>query len=198
MIHRFSEAYCQLAFVHDSLYFFGHDHTPARLALAEAALQAASRLRPDAGETHLARAWNLYWGYLDYDGALAELEIARQTLPNNPRDIVSYRFIQRRQGHWEESTRTFERAADLDPRNFGVLQNIEGNYATLGRYAEQQLWLGRILALKPNDAVTKVILAEVDFQWRADTRPLHQMIDSVRATNPAAVPDIADGGSFVH
>ena len=31
------------------------DHTPARLALAEAALQAATRLRPDAGETHLAR-----------------------------------------------------------------------------------------------------------------------------------------------
>ena len=43
---------------------------------------------------------------------------------------------------------------------------------------------------EPNDAVTKVILAEVDFAWRADTRPLHQIIDSVRATNPAAVRDI--------
>ena len=39
-----------------ALYFFGFDHTSARLALAEAAIQAASRLRPDAGETHLARA----------------------------------------------------------------------------------------------------------------------------------------------
>jgi len=66
----FFGGYCQLAFVHDALYFFGHDHTSARLALAETALQAASRLRPDAGETHLARAWNLYWGYLDYDRAL--------------------------------------------------------------------------------------------------------------------------------
>ena len=75
----FFRRYCQLAFAYDALYFFGHDHTSARLALAEAAIQAASRLRPDAGETHLARAWNLYWGYLDYDGALAELEVARQT-----------------------------------------------------------------------------------------------------------------------
>ena len=50
------------------------DHTPARLALAEAALQAATRLRPDAGETHLARAQYLYYGLRDYGGALAELE----------------------------------------------------------------------------------------------------------------------------
>src|SRR5213080_2087999 len=140
----FIRAYCLLAFVHDALYFF-HDHTPARLALAEAALQAASRLGPDAGETHLARAWNLYWGYLDYDGALAELEVARRTLPNDPQKLFLTGLIQRRQGHWEESTRTLERAANLDPRNFGVLQNIEGNYGSLGRYAEQQRWLGRIL-----------------------------------------------------
>jgi TolB-like protein/serine/threonine protein kinase/Tfp pilus assembly protein PilF len=185
----FFRAYCQLAFVHDSLYFYGFDRTPARLALAEAAVETASRLRPDAGETHLARAWNLYWGHLDYNGALAELEVAHRTLPDNPRLLSLTGSVQRRQGHWEESTRTFERAADLDPRNFGVLQNVEGNYATLGRYAEQQLWLGRILALEPNDAVTKAILAEVDFAWRADTRPLRQMIDSVRATTPA-VQDI--------
>src|SRR5262249_29829645 len=80
----FFQAYCQLAYTHDGLYTFGLDHTPARLALAEAAIQAAFRLRPNAGEAHLARAWNLYWGYLDYDGALAELEVAHRTLPNDP------------------------------------------------------------------------------------------------------------------
>ena len=91
---------------------------PARLALAEAAIQAASRLRPDAGETHLARAQNLYWGYLDYDGALAELEVARQTLPNDARIFELTGYIQRRQGRWEESTRNLERAMELDPRDF--------------------------------------------------------------------------------
>ena len=186
----FFRAYCQLAFVHDALYFFGLDRTSARLAMAEAAIQSAFRLRPDAGEAHLARAWNRYWGYLDYDGALADLQIAHETLPNDPQILFLTGLMQRRQGHWEESTRTLERAADLDPRNFGVLHSIEGNYATLGRYAEQQLWLGRILAFEPGDAVTKVILAAVDFEQRADTGPLHQMIDSVRATNPTAVPDI--------
>ena len=79
-------AYCQLSLAHDQLYFtVGIDHTPARLQAAESALQAAFRLRPDAGEAHLARAEHLYRGYLDYNGALAELEIARRILPNDPR-----------------------------------------------------------------------------------------------------------------
>jgi hypothetical protein len=38
---------------------------------------------PRCGEAHLARAQNLYRGYLDYDAALAELEVAAKTLPNN-------------------------------------------------------------------------------------------------------------------
>ena len=112
----FFDAYCQLAYVHDAIYFFSHDHTAARLALAEAAIQAAARLDSNAGETHLARARSLYWGYLDYDGALAELEVARQTLPNDFRVPTSMAQIQRRRGRWEESTRSYERSAELNPR----------------------------------------------------------------------------------
>jgi TolB-like protein/Tfp pilus assembly protein PilF len=189
----FFDAYCQLAYADGWLYFLGFDHTSARLALAEAALQAASRLHPDAGETHLARAQNLYWGYLDYDGALAELEVARQTLPNDSRVFELKGYIQRRQGHWEESTRNLERVAELDPRDIETMQlGVAANYWHCRRYAEAKRWFARGLAFDPNDAVTKVWLALVDFAWKADTRPLHQTIESIRATNPAAVvPDIA-------
>jgi TolB-like protein/Tfp pilus assembly protein PilF len=188
----FFRAYCQLAYAHDALYFLGFDHTAARLALAEAAVQAASRLRPNAGETHLARAQNLYWGYLDYDGALAELEVARQTLPNDSRVFEVKGLIQRRQGHWEESIRNLERAIDLDPRNFFTLQQVAISYGVLRRYAEQKSVLDRALTIEPNDVDTKVALASIEFHSKADTRPLHRTIESVRATNPAAVPSIAD------
>ena len=67
----FVQAYCQLAWVHDELYHFRFDRTPERLALAEAAIDAAFRLRPDAGEAHLARAGHFYRGYRNYDGALS-------------------------------------------------------------------------------------------------------------------------------
>ena len=187
----FVEAYCQLAWTHDLLYLFGLDHTPARLALADAAVQAAFRLRPDAGEVHLAHAQNLYRGYLDYNGALAELEVARHSLPNDSRIFELTGYIQRRQGRWKESTRNLERAADLDPRNVDILQQIALSYADLRRYADEKLALDRALAIEPNDAEMKETRASADFDWKADTRPLHQTIDSIRATNPAAIPSIA-------
>src|SRR5207248_3468574 len=105
----FFDAYCQLAYAHDAMYFAGYDHTPARLALAEAAVQSAVRLRPDAGEAHFARALNLYSGYLDYDEALAELELVRQSQPNDARVFEWKGTIERRQGRWEQSTQNFER-----------------------------------------------------------------------------------------
>jgi len=188
----FFQAYCQLAHTHDLIYFLGLDHTPARLASAEAAVQSAFRLRPDAGETHLARAQNLYWGYRDYGSALAELEVARQTLPNDPRIFELTGYIQRRQGRWEESTRNLERAIELDPHNFFMLQQIATSYGVLRRYAEDTSVLDRALAIEPNDVNIKVALASIQFHWKADTGPLHRTIDSIRATNPGALPNVAN------
>src|SRR5438045_1284487 len=78
-------AQCHLAYVHDNMYFLGIDHTPARLAAGDSAVNAAFKLRPDGREAHLARAEHLYRGYLDYDGALAALEFPGRTLPNDSR-----------------------------------------------------------------------------------------------------------------
>jgi TolB-like protein/predicted Ser/Thr protein kinase/Flp pilus assembly protein TadD len=188
----FFEAYCELVHTHGLLYFLGLDHTPARLASAEAAVDAAFRLRPDAGEAHLARAENLYHGHLDYNGALAELDIAHQSLPNDSRVFAVKGYVQRRQGRWEESTRNMERAIDLDPRNFFMLQQIALSYGVLRRYPEEIAVLDRALAIEPADVDTKVALAAVQFHWKADTRPLHQAIDSIRATNPSALPSVAN------
>ena len=129
----FFDAYCQLACAHEYLYAVtGSDHTPARLALAEAAVQAATRLRPDAAETHLARAQYLYYGLRDYAGALAELEIARRALPNDPRLFELTGYILRRRGQQEEGLQNLERAVELDPRNFYTLQQIALSYQYLG------------------------------------------------------------------
>ena len=185
-------AQCLLVHTHDDLYLVGIDHTPARLALAEAAVQAALRLRPEAGEAHLARAENLYRGYLDYDGALAELDIARRTLPNDSRIFELTGYIARRQGKQEASLRSLERAVELDPRNFFILQQIALSYENLRRYPERVAILDRALGIKPDDVETRAERASVDLDWKADTGLLHQTIDKIRAENPAEIPSVAD------
>jgi serine/threonine protein kinase/tetratricopeptide (TPR) repeat protein len=187
----FFKAYCLLAGAHDNLYLIGGDHTPARLAMGEAAVQKAFRIRPNAGEAHLARALHLYRGYLDYDGALAELEVARRSLPNNSRIFAVMGWIQRRQGLWEESTRNLERAIELDPRTLHELYNTGQSYGMVRRYAEQKSKLDRALTIEPNDVELKAERAFVEVDWKADTGPLHQLIDEIRATNPVAMRKVA-------
>src|SRR5262249_35755189 len=164
----FFDAYCQLAYAHEQLYAVsGVDHTPARLALAEAALQAATRLRPDAGETHLARAQYLYFGRRDYVGALAELEIVRRALPNDPRLFELTGFILRRRGQQEEGLRNLQRAVELDPRNFFVLQQISISYQGLGRYGECIAALDTALSIVPDNVETRAQRASYELFWKA-------------------------------
>ena len=160
------------------------DHTPARLALAEAALQAATRLRPDAGETHLARANYLYYCLRDYNGALAELEVARRSLPNDPRIFELTGYILRRRGQQEEGLRNLERAVELDPRNLFMLQQLAVSYQHLRRYPEEAAVLDRALTIVPNDVGTKTFRAWVDFyvESRDATVARDDRFDSGRAS----------------
>jgi len=189
----FFDAYCQLAWAHEQLYAVsGVDHTPARLALAEAAVQAAMRLRPDAAETHLARAQYLYYGLRDYAGALAELEIARRALPNDPRLFELTGYILRRRGQQEEGLRNLQRAAELDPRNFDTLQQIALSYQFLGRYADSIAAMDRALAIVPDSVETQDLRGLFYFFWKADTRPPLQAIDAILAQEPSAIAVAAD------
>lgn len=187
-------AYYELAGANDRLYFLGLDHTPERLALGDAAVQRLLRMRPDAGETHLARAQHLYRGYLDYDQADKELTSARSKLPNDPLVYELAGYIERRQGRWEESTHDLERALELDPRNFFILQQLSLTYQNLRRFADTAVVLDRALKLSPADVETRVARAQVELEWRGNTRPLHATIEDILNENPAAAETIAERG----
>jgi len=189
---KFFLAYCQLAATHDQLYFLGQDHTPARIALGDAAVQSALRLRPEAAEAHLALAQHLYRGYLDYDHARAEIAIAQRALPNDPLSFELTGYIERRQGHWEESTRNLELALERDPRNVYTLQQISASYYFLRHYKQMTDVLERALAIIPNDVNTRIVLGTVDLDWHADTKLLHRTIDAILAEDPAAGAAFAD------
>jgi len=182
----FLEAYCQLAFAHDQIYFDGIDRNPARLALAKEAIDSAFSLKPDSAEAHVSQAIHFYRGYLDYDDALGELEIAGRTLPNDARIFKTRGAIQRRQGHFEDSIRNLQRAAELDPRDSETFILLCSNHLRLRRYPEAKSWLTRAVAVaEPDDISIKLAFPSWDFEVNADTRPLHQAIDSIRATNAA-------------
>ena len=184
-------AYYELANAQDQIYQLGLDHTPARLALADAAIESLRRLRPDAGETHLALARHLYFGYLDYDRARQELTVAQHALPNNSIAFLLAAYIDRRQGRWAESTRNFERASELDPRNVVILQQLSLSYENLRHYTDAAAVLDRALTIVPNDVTLRTQRARLALFWKSDTKPLRAAIHDILAGNPNAAPIVA-------
>jgi TolB-like protein/Tfp pilus assembly protein PilF len=188
----FALAYHQLARAHDLLYFVGADHTPGRLALAEAAIRELTRVRPDSGEAHLARATHLYWGYLDYNNAREELRFAQKSLPNDPLPWQLAGYIDRRQSRWEESTKNLEHALELDPQNASILQQLDHSYECLRRYADAAKMLDRMMAVMPKDAAIRTSRAVLELFWHADTRPATSTIQTILGEDSGAAKNIAD------
>ena len=80
----FFSAYCLSAEANSRLYRV-FDHKPARRDLADRAVRAALRLRPEAGEAHLEQARYLCMCNLDYD----------QPVRNSPLPSASYQTTPR-------------------------------------------------------------------------------------------------------
>src|SRR5262249_15990754 len=57
---------------------------------------------------------------------------------------------------------------------------------------QEESVLTRVLAFEPNDPYTKAMRAFAELDSSANTRPLHEMVESIRATNPGAMPSIAN------
>jgi TolB-like protein/Flp pilus assembly protein TadD len=175
----FGLAYYQLAHAHDLFYFLGIDHTAGRLAMADAAIQSLNRLRPNSGEAHLAVAKHLYWGYLDYDRAREKLNLAQKSLPNDPLPFLLAGYIDRRQSRWDESTKNFERAIELDPQNPVFLQQITRSYECLRRYADAERTMDRAIALTPKDAALRAARADIELDWHADPQPILSTVQAI-------------------
>ncbi|HEX5175761.1 MAG TPA: FlgO family outer membrane protein, partial [Chthoniobacteraceae bacterium] len=133
---NFLLAQCLLSEIHSDLYWFGFDHTPARLEESHKALQQAERIGPDAGEVHLQKGVYAYHGFRDYDQALAEFELARKSLPNSSRLYLYLGVIDRRQSRWDDAIKNMNRAVELDPRNFLIVEEAAFTQGGVGHAAE--------------------------------------------------------------
>ncbi|MBV9010328.1 MAG: hypothetical protein JO354_14375 [Verrucomicrobia bacterium] len=189
---RFLPAWCLLSRVHGNMYWDGFDRTPARLEMANSAVQTALHLQPDSGEAHLALADYYYHGFRDYDRARSELAKARRTLPNSAEVFEYTAYIDRRQGRWEQATENLERALELDPRNFFTLQQMALFYHWQHRYAEEARTYDRALDVVPGDPQTRILRASIAVDWHADIKPYQATLTSLIAEDPKTAADVDD------
>lgn len=184
---NFASAYCYAARANDLLYFFDLDPTGDRVLLAETAVNTALRLRPDSADAHFTMADFLFRCRRDYDGALAELAIARPGLPNSTPFFILSGYINRRRNHWPEAEQDFSKAVALDPRNPNAYNLLADTYVLQRRFPEAVQTYNRVIAAGEEIPIVQFRRASSIFNGTGNQQPLRD------ALNQSPEMDIAGG-----
>ena len=197
---RFAVAWAALSEAHSAYYWFFFDRTAQRLTMAKAAADSALRLNPDLADAHRVMGFYYYWGFLDYDRALQELNLALKKRPNDPEVIFAMGAVNRRQGRWDDAIGNFKKAVDLDPRSAINSQNLGETYFLVRRYEDAKYFLERTRDLSPDWNLPYTLLARIALRWHADSaeayRYLRQGAARVGPEALLAFFGTVQGGSF--
>jgi TolB-like protein len=171
----FALAFAKLSYMQALMYYNRPNLTV--LKQARAAANDAIRLQPDLPEAHFALAYIHLWGDRDYGQALAELDIAKVGLPNDADIFAAIANIERRQGKWAESTKNYEKAAVLNPKDTTIwTMGLAGNYSALRDYSNAAKMFDRGIATDPNFFYGHLWKALLDIESRGDTRAMEQLL----------------------
>ncbi len=194
---NFILAYALLTHFHDAMYWFGGDSTPERLALAQASLDQAWKLRPDAPELHLARARHLYWGSRDYVGASREINEATKFLPNDADALALRAYIERRKGQFVDAAVNLTKATETNPDNSSYWLELSDTYAFLGQTRDFFRVRDQIEARNPSDPAMRIYRdGSGTLNLLGDARPLRDLLEDYRRVDPALYAQFAASAFF--
>jgi serine/threonine-protein kinase len=177
---NFALAHARLSAVTSQIYHW-FEPTEATKQKAHAEAIESLRLQPNLGEGHSALGLYLYYEETDYQGALRELDLAAQALPNDG-DIGLYvAAILRRQGRWVEAIAAYHRAEAIDPRNQVTLYDASQTYFGLRDWSNALRGLDRVLELAPDSVNVKIQRGYIEFFAKGNTGSIKAALESIPA-----------------
>jgi serine/threonine-protein kinase len=127
--------------------------TETELADVRKMAESAIAIAPHFAQGHVALGTYFYFGYRQYDQALAEFQRAIELQPNNLDALAFKGYVHRRQGRWAESFTELKKCLEQDPRNPTLPANIASSYLLLRMWKEANQVGRRSIALDPHDVV---------------------------------------------
>jgi TolB-like protein/Tfp pilus assembly protein PilF len=161
---KFAAAWGELAVVHALNVFWEYDHSPARLAQADAAIGQAVRLAPESPDVIRTLGTYAYYAYRDYARAIEQYEKLARMQPNDPTVFSSLGLIQRRQGHWTESLSNLWKAYQLEQANASYARNLVASLEAIRRYGEAISVQRRLAAMLPDQLADLFTLHRLLFE----------------------------------
>jgi TolB-like protein/Flp pilus assembly protein TadD len=132
---------------------------PRELDEIKSVIDRALAKSPYSSEAHYALGLFYYWGYRQYEKALAEFKRTLELQPNNASARQFCGWVYRRQGEWDRSLKDVRLAEELDPRDPAIPASLGGSYLCLRLWSDAERSELRALKLDPHKAEAALILA---------------------------------------
>ena len=149
-------------------------------------------LTPDLADAHVALGVFHYYGFREYEPALAAFLRAVELQPNNSEALQFVAYVHRRQGKWDLSQEELIRSLEQDPRNASVVGNVAQTYCFLRRWKEAETTARRALALGPREATSIAMLLLSSLNQGVDAQEATQNL----ATFPPDDPLLSNSGTY--
>jgi TolB-like protein/Tfp pilus assembly protein PilF len=134
-------------------HWFVETFTDAELAEVRRLADRALSIAPDLAEAHVALGLFYYYGYRQYERALAEFGRALQLQPNNVQALEYSGYVYRRQGQWLRCVDTLKKSLEQDPRNADVAGNLGQTYCILRMWQDAERVGRYALSVDPADVI---------------------------------------------
>jgi adenylate cyclase len=174
----FAVAWATLAQLHLSAYA-AYDRSESRLVQARVALEAASRVQPDAPAVMIVQA--LYHSYRrEADRAADIYRQVIQAYPNNTAALRGLAEVNRRLGRWAEALALLREVQKLDPRGFETIVALGDLLLDLRHYDEAEPLAKEAAARQPDNLWRAFRVATISLRANGSTA----VLDALRAAIP--------------
>jgi len=146
------------------------------------AIDMAKAIDPDFGELYMAEGFYHYWGLLDYDTALLNLDKAIALMPGNAEAHMWKGWASRRAGLWDQALESMQTAIRLNPRVVIYLIETGQTLSYLGRYDEAMALTEKAYEVDPDSFWAKSYLANMSLQVDGDTQRAKTLVVGAQHT----------------
>ena len=154
-------------------WVFGGD--PAFRDLALEAIEQARRIDASFAELFLVEGIYWYWGYLDYERALYNLQKTIELMPGNDEAHMWRGYVSRRAGEWDQAVESMQKALKLNPRVHFNWHEFAVTLLYLHRYKEAGIAIRKARALDQDNFWGKGTHALLALQESGDTQTALQL-----------------------
>ena len=193
---NFALAYARLVECRMSRHWFVESFTEAELEEVKQMADHALVLAPDLAEGHVALGVFYYYGYRQYDQALAEFQRAIQLQPNNAQAIEYSGYVHRRQGQWTRCLEELRKALEIDPRSADVAGNLGQTYGLLRMWKDAERVARHAVSIDPYDVIGMRALLLAILNGKGDVDEAQKVLGTFPSDNKIIIASIAgDVGS---